>query len=267
MTAYPLPPGCMRDEATGVCYRLDGPSDGIALMVTLPLMASFEAIFGPELAPVRRGYLDRLCDRYRVLTVDYPSIGGSRDIAPADLQADRVCADLLGVARSAGFTRFAYWGHSWGGGVGLQMASRSDRLTALVVGGWPPLGGPYRALLEAARHKQAEPDASSLKVLRSAAQYAQWIHYTASVLDWPEREALERMACPRMVIFGSDGDLVEAGLPIPIASIIRQHRDELIALGWRVHEVPDQGHGLCMQPEQVVPPVRTFLDQMLAGAA
>lgn len=267
MTGYPLPPGGVLDEASGVCYRLDGPADGIPLMITLPLMASFEALFGPELAPVRQGYLDRLCDRYRVLTVDYPSIGGSRDIAPAELSADRVCADLLAVASHAGFARFAYWGHSWGGGVGLQMASRSDRLTALVVGGWPPLGGPYRPLLEAARRKQAAPEASSLKVLRSAAQYAQWVHYTASVLDWPERQAIERLACPRMVVFGSDGDLVEAGLPIPIASTIRQHRDQLVALGWTVHEVPGQGHGLCMQPEQVLPPVRRFLDRTLIEAA
>lgn len=251
------------DAHTGVFHALHGPARGRPLLVTLPLMASFEAIFGPALAPVLQGYLDRLTDRYRVLLVDYPSIGRSRDIAPEDLTAERVCADLLGVARAAGFDRFAYWGYSWGGNVGLQLATRTDRLDALVVGGWPALGGPYEALLAAARRKLPDPEPSSRVVLRHPAQYAQWIHYGESIAGWPEREAVARIACPRLNVFGSQGDLVEAGIPVPIASSIRAHRGELEAQGWQVHEIAGQGHGLCMQPEVAVPPVRRFLDEVL----
>jgi pimeloyl-ACP methyl ester carboxylesterase len=251
------------DPVTGVFFALHGPPSGRPLMVTLPLMASFGAIFGAELEPVLGGYLDQLTDRYRVLLVDYPSIGHSRDIAPAELTADRVCADLLRVASAAGFARFAYWGYSWGGNVGLQLATRTDRLDALVVGGWPALGAPYAELLQAARLKLPHPEPSSLKVLRSPAQYAQWIHYGQSIEVWPEREAVARITCPRLNVFGSEGDLVEAGISVPIASRIRAHRGELEALGWRVHEIPGQGHGLCMQPEVAVPPVRTFLDEVL----
>lgn len=252
------------DPATGVFHAVHGPADGRPLMLTLPLMASFGEIFGAELQPVLDGYLDRLTDRYRVLLVDYPSIGRSRDIAPEALTADRVCADLLGVATSAGFEQFAYWGYSWGGNAGLQLATRTDRLIALVVGGWPALGAPYDALLAAARAKLPNPEPSSLKVLRHPAQYAQWIHYGQSIAGWPEREAVSRIACPRLNVFGGEGDLVEAGFPVPIASCIRRHRDELEALGWRVHEIPGHGHGLCMQPEVAVPPVRAFLDEVLA---
>ena len=46
-----------------------------------------------------------------------------------------------------------------------------------------------------------------------------------------------------------------------IASCIRAHRGDLEAMGWRVHEIPGHGHGLCMQPEVAVPPVRRFLDE------
>jgi pimeloyl-ACP methyl ester carboxylesterase len=233
-------------------------------MVTLPLMASFEAVFGAEMAPVLNGYLERLTDRYRVLLVDYPSIGRSQDIPPEGLTADRVCTDLLEVARAAGFSRFAYWGYSWGGNVGLQLATRTDRLDALVVGGWPALGGPYAELLAAARRKLPNPEPSSLKVLRSPAQYAQWIHYGESLEGWPEKRAVAGINCPRLNVFGSDGDLVEAGVPVPIASRIREHQGELERMGWRVHEVESQGHGLCMQPEMAVPPVRRFLDEVLA---
>ena len=251
------------DPSTGVFHALHGPPQGRPLMITLPLMASFGEIFGAEMEPLLQGYLDRLTDRYRVLLVDYPSIGRSRDIAPEDLSADRVCADLLGVARAAGFGRFAYWGYSWGGNVGLQLAARTDRLDALVVGGWPALGGPYETLLEAARRKQPNPEPSSLKVLRSPAQYAQWIHYGQSIAGWNERDAVAQITCPRMNVFGSEADLVEAGLAVPIASRIRAHRGELQALGWHVHEVTGHGHGLCMQPDVAVPPVRAFLDEVL----
>lgn len=252
------------DPATGIHHELHGPADGRPLLITLPLFASATEIFGPEFEPVLQGYLERLTDRYRVLLVDYPGIGRSRDIAPAELTADRVCADLLAVATAAGFGRFAYWGYSWGGNVGLQLAGRTDRLTALVIGGWPPLEAPYAALLAAARRKLPAPEPSSLKVLRSPAQYAQWIHYGESLAGWNEAEAVRRIACPRMVVVGAEGDLVEAGEPLPIASTVRRLRPELKALGWTVYEIDGQGHGVCMQPGLVVPPVRRFLDHVVA---
>jgi len=233
-------------------------------MITLPLMASFGEIFGADMAPVQQHYLDQLTDRYRVLLVDYPSIGRSRDIEPEALTASRVCADLIGVATAAGFDRFAYWGYSWGGNVGLQLACRTDRLSALVVGGWPALGAPYVELLAAARLKLPNPEPSSRLVLRHPGQYAQWIHYGNSIRDWPERQAVERITCPRLNVFGSEGDLLEAGIPIPIASSIRRCRRDLEALGWRVHEVLGQGHALCMSADVAVAPVRAFLDEVQA---
>ena len=57
--------------------------------------------------------------------------------------SDRVRADILAVADAAAADRFAWYGYSCGGVVGLQLAARTDHLTALVCGGWPPLGAPY----------------------------------------------------------------------------------------------------------------------------
>lgn len=249
------------DPHTGVFYAMHG--QGQPLMITLPLMASHTAIFGPGAQAMLDGYLERLTDRYHVLLVDYPSIGGSRDIAPRDLTADRVCADLLGVASAAGFDRFAYWGYSWSGAVGLQLAARTDRLTALVIGGWPPLDGPYREILTAARIKRPNPEPSSLKILRSPAQYAQWIAYYESMLDWSEGDSVARIVCPRMVYFGGEGDLVEAGVPVTIASNIRRHRGALEVQGWAVREIVGQDHGGAAMPAPAVPLVRAFLDEVL----
>jgi hypothetical protein len=102
-----------------------------------------------------------------------------------------------------------------------------------------------------------------MKVLRNKAQYAQWIHCYESLQGWNEREAVARIACPRLVYFGAEGDLVEAGIPVPIASSIRQQRGGLTAAGWAVHEIAEQAHGVCMLPALVVPPVAAFLDTAL----
>ena len=246
------------DPRTGVHYALHG--SGHPLMIGLPLMASHTEIFGAASVALLNGYLDRLTDRYRVLLIDYPSIGGSREIAPGELTVDRVCADLLGVATAAGFDRFTYWGYSWSGAVGLQLAARTERLSALVVGGWPPLGAPYAEILEATRRKQAAPEPSSMTILRNAAQYRQWETYYASMIDWNEAASVAAIACPKLVMFGSKGDLVEAGVPVNIASAIRSHRAELEAQGWEVVEILGHGHGVTVLPELVVPPVRRFLD-------
>jgi len=253
------------DPATGVHYELHG--QGEPLLIGLPLMASNAEIFGAAGAAVARGYLDRLTDRYRVLLVDYPSIGKSRDIPPPALTVDRVCDDLLGVASAAGFDRFAFWGYSWSGAVGLQLASRTDRLSALVIGGWPPLHAPYAEILEVAERRRDNPEPASMVVLRGVQQYAQWSHYYRSMGAWDEAQAVARIACPKMVYWGALGDLLEAGIALPVASTIRAERERIIALGWTLVELPGHGHGVAMHPELVVPPVAAFLDRALGVGA
>ena len=248
--------------STAIHYELHGA--GIPLFLGFPLMASHADIFGADGAAVLRGYLDRLTDRYRVLLVDYPSIGKSGSIPEADLTADRVCADLLAVADAAGFDRFAWWGFSWGGAVGLQLASRTDRLSALVCGGWPPLGGQYAALLQASREAAANPPASSMVVLRKASQYVQWVTFYESLRDWPEADAVARITCPRMTFAGSSGDPTAGyDVPVGIATAIRERRADLEALGWWVREIPGRDHSVCLDPGTVVPIVREFLDSVL----
>ena len=250
-------------ERATVHYRCVGPGDGAPVLITLPLMASHTEIFGGESAVVVDGYLDRLTDAYRVLLVDYPNIGRSTSPPAHEMTADRVCSDLLAVVDAAGFDRFVYWGYSWGAAAGLQLATRTDRLLAFVIGGWPPLGAQYRDILEAARNQLDDPSPSARVVLREPAQYAQWVTFYESVLDWPERAAVEGISCPRMVFFGEQGDVDPGGENILIASTLRERRRDLEGLGWRVHEIPGREHSVCVDPAVVVPPVRAFLDEAM----
>src|SRR5258708_2421210 len=115
----------------------------------------------PELA-LLKGHLDRLTDRYRVLVMDYPKIApgiGQGEMVPAsELTVERYCADMLDVADAAGFDCFAWWGYSMGGLMGLQLAARSRRVSALVCGGWPPLGGQYQEMLDFFRLMKTYPN-------------------------------------------------------------------------------------------------------------
>lgn len=248
-------------------FRCVGPEGGVPLMLGLPLMASHTDIFGPDSAATIDGYLDRLTDTYRVLLLDYPNIGGSTSPPPNEMTAQRVCSDLLATADAAGFGNFVYWAYSWGAAAGLQLASRSDRLSALAIGGWPPLGGQYRDILNAARSQVDDPPESARVVLREPAQYAQWVTFYESVLDWPEERAVASIDCPRMVVFGGQGDVDPGGEDIRIAGTLRERRHELERLGWKVHEIPERDHSVCLDPSAVVPPVRAFLDAVLSRTA
>lgn len=247
-------------SATGVYYELHGSEHGVPLFLGFPIVASHVEVFGKESAATLRGFLGRLTDRYRVLLVDYPSIGKSPSIPPDELTADRVCADHLSVADAAGFHRFIWWGYSWGGQVGLQLSSRTDRLSALVVGGWSPLGGPYAEILRASLVSVKNVPASAMVVLRQPEQYAQWVTYNQSVQDWPEAQAVARIQCPRMAYAGAEAEAESSGVDIPYKSRLCERRSELEAMGWRVELIAGRGHHVGLEPEIVVPIVREFLD-------
>lgn len=196
---------------------------------------------GPTLIAFDRApkrYFDRFADAYRVIVMD----GSGQDA----LTADRVCADILEVADEVGADRFAWYGFSWGGVVGLQLASRTNRLTALVCGGWPPLEAQYRETLAV-----TEIEASAART------------FYRSIANWDERAAVSKLTCPRMTFAGTKDAFVVDGYPIHIGASITDHRDELEHMGWTVRMVEGFGHELGARPDVVVPLIREFLDPLL----
>jgi len=228
-------------------------------MLAYPIVASTM----PEdpTGAVRRAYLDRLTDGYSVIVMDYPDqgpdVGKSRRIAGRELTVQRVCDDMLAVADAAGFERFAWWGYSWGAVVGLQLASRSARLTALVCGGWPPLGAPYAPTLQIARAVAASPPSGF------PLPPEQFVTFYESVENWPEHDVIRNITCPRMAFAGTADELEVSGVKVRIGATIREHRAELERLGWQVVEFTGRDHSVYMDPETVVPSVRRFLDTLI----
>jgi pimeloyl-ACP methyl ester carboxylesterase len=221
---------------------------------------------------------------FRAVTADYEG-HLARHPKPATLTASAVSADLLARAEAAGVERFAYYGYSWLALAGLQLALRTDRLTALVMGGFPPLGGPYAAMREvtAAAHRMAvanqghrfaaaEPgDWDAAEVTATPDQTAQYVTLYESLRDFDERAALDRLRVPRLAFAGAD-DTVTYGpkwgdIRVAIGEPLARHRTDLAAMGWTVEVIPGADHLSAMGAGTVLPILTPWLTQVSAPVA
>jgi pimeloyl-ACP methyl ester carboxylesterase len=197
-----------------------------------------------------RGYYDQLTDRYRVVVIADPAIDNS-PAGIASLTADRVCADILAVADAAGVDRFAWYGFSFGSVVGLQLASRTSRLSALVCGGWPPLGGQYAETLAFTEEEAAQGRATPA------------LTFYRSIRGWPERDAVSKFTFPRMAFAGNRDEFVAGDQRIRIGPIIAEQRADLERMGWTVQLIDGFGHELGGRPDVIMPILKRFLDPTL----
>ncbi len=208
---------------------------------------------------------------FRVIAADYEGHLAAHPKADT-LTADNVAADLLAIADAAEVSRFAYYGYSWLALAGLQLALRTDRLSALVMGGYPPLDGPYEAMLRvtraahqmalANRDNPATPvdvqagDWDSVEVTQRPEQTQQYVTLYESLRDFDDRAALDRLAVPRLVFAGANDTIVYGpkwdDATVVIADAIAQHREELETHGWSVTLVPDADHMKAMQATAVL---------------
>jgi pimeloyl-ACP methyl ester carboxylesterase len=237
-----------------------------------------------------RSLIDRLGDAFRVVAFDYEG-HLLRVPKPDTLTPDNVASDLLAVADAAGADRFAYYGYSWLALAGLQLAIRTDRLSALVMGGFPPIGGPYMQMLAVttATHAMAspasapspqpsaeppdepagEPDWSQVEVSLTEAQTRQFVTLYQALQGFDDVAAQAQIRCPRLCFVGSadeiDYDERWGGVHVSMTGPVIDRRAELEALGWQVRVLEGLDHTQAMQAAQVVPILRPWLITQLGG--
>jgi pimeloyl-ACP methyl ester carboxylesterase len=237
-----------------------------------------------------RSLIDRLGDAFRVVAFDYEG-HLLRMPRPDTLTPDNVASDLLAVADAADADRFAYYGYSWLALAGLQLAIRTDRLSALVMGGFPPIGGPYMQMLAVttATHAMAspasapspqpsaeppdepagEPDWSQVEVSLTEAQTRQFVTLYQALQGFDDVAAQAQIRCPRLCFVGSadeiDYDERWGGVHVSMAGPVIDRRAELEALGWQVRVLEGLDHTQAMQAAQVVPILRPWLITQLGG--
>lgn len=137
----------------------------------------------------RAGYVERLAKEFTVVTVDIRGNGDSdKPSSPEAYQFERINADILAVADAVKAPRFALWGFSYGANVGRYLASRSDRVNAMVYIGinfGPAVGGRF---LDAVKKMPAPPV---------------WI---TAMLTYPPVEPAD-MRCPTLWLVGSNNEI------------------------------------------------------------
>jgi pimeloyl-ACP methyl ester carboxylesterase len=203
---------------------------------------------------------------HRVVSADYEGHRAAHP-APQTLTADALSSDLLAIADAAGVARFAYYGYSWLALAGLQLAIRTDRLTGLAMGGFPPLGGPYAAMLAVTRaaHRQslhnvgksptdpAPGDWDSAEVTAPPEQTGQYLTLYESLQDFDETEV--RLNIPRFAFAGAD-DVIQYGAKwdharVDIGPALASHREELERQGWTVEVLENKDHLTAMHADVV----------------
>lgn len=215
---------------------------------------------------------------FRVIAADYEAHLAQHP-KPLTLTAHAVAADLLAVADAADADRFAYYGYSWLALAGLQLAVRTDRLTALAMGGFPPLGGPYGPMLTVTRaaHRMAlanrdkQPDAAEVRpgdwdaveVTQAPDQTQQYVTLYESLENFDERAALDRLGIPRLAFAGARDNIAYGpqwdSARVAIADALSGHRDELVERGWTVELVPDADHLSAAHAATVLPILTPWL--------
>jgi pimeloyl-ACP methyl ester carboxylesterase len=239
-----------------------------------------------------RSLIDGLADAYQVVAFDYE--GHVLQVPKPDtLTPDNLAGDFLAVADAAGVERFAWYGYSWLALAGLQLAIRTDRLTALAMGAWPPLGGPYAEMLrvtlathdlasapsnarqgatgDATATPASEPasspeelDWSTVEVTLSEAQTRQFVTLYQALEGFDDHSVLPRLSCPRLCFVGSADEIDYGqrwgGVHVSIAGPLVQRRAELEAAGWQVQVLDGLDHTQAMQAANVLPVLRPWLD-------
>ncbi|MER7129334.1 alpha/beta fold hydrolase [Streptosporangium saharense] len=226
--------------------------------------------------------VEGLRDAFTVVAFDYEGHVLANP-KPETLTPANITRDLLAVADAAGADRFAYYGYSWLALSGLQLALRTDRLSALVMGGFPPLGGPYVEMLRVteATHEMAlsgppkkapqasqAGDWSSVEVTLSTDQTRQFVTLYEDLKGFDDRVVQERITCPRLCFAGSADDIEYderwGGVRVGIASAIVGRRTEIESLGWDVTVLEGLDHMGAMQPPAVLPVVRPWLEAKIS---
>ncbi|GIH23761.1 hypothetical protein Aph01nite_20710 [Acrocarpospora phusangensis] len=216
-----------------------------------------------------------LSAEFRVVAFDYEAHVMAH---PKTLTPDNLAHDLLAVADAVNAESFGYYGYSWLALSGMQLALRTRRCAALVMGGYPPIGGPYAEMLEVTRasyrlaveERDAPPrgpvevgDWDNVSVGASPEQAGQFLALYESLQDFDDVAAQDRLGCPRLCFAGS-ADVIDyspkwGGVRVDIAGPLVQRRTELEKFGWEVHVFDGLDHMAAMRAERVVPLIRPWL--------
>jgi pimeloyl-ACP methyl ester carboxylesterase len=224
-----------------------------------------------------RNLIDGLKDKARVIAFDYEGHVMAHP-KPDTLTPANLTRDFLAVADAAQADTFAYYGYSWLGLSGLQLAVATPRLNGLALGGWPPIDAPYAEMLKvttagwelATGKRQSQGEDAWADASLQPDQARQFLTLYRSLENFDDRKA--EAAIPKdtekVAIVGEKDEIqygptwgdVFVSLAVPTINA----KDELEARGWEVHVLDGLDHTTAMLPNAVLPILRPWLERIAA---
>jgi pimeloyl-ACP methyl ester carboxylesterase len=227
-------------------------------------------------ANAMKPWVDGLGDEYRLIFIEYPG-----EVKLYTLTPPTVARDFLAVADAAGAKEFAYYGYSWGAVTGLQLAIRTNRMTAFIAGGFPMVHGPYAEMLKMDRAAaegrniwdwgdqewgEGSGGADSAWTREQWEAYRtpwelvrQYMTYYEGLQSFDDRAAQQRIRCPRFNFVGGKDVVGTDEFRTDISQTVRAHRDELASFGWTVEILEGLNHLGAMAPSTAIPVIRQWL--------
>ena len=248
-------------DGTDIWFETHGDPRRPAIFLGPHFYASFGRTDGDD----TQSWIDGLKEEFFLITADYPrGFGRTGHPLGMDFTPDVAAEEYARIADAAGVGRFGWVGYSYGGAMGVQVACRSGRVSALAVGGFPPLQAPFREMVEITTRMAASPPPGwdvDPKLLWSS------VGFYTPLQNWRERDEVSKLTIPRMAFMGTADEGVPAqGVDTPLAVILREAQHELDAMGWRIAWLEGGDHMTTIQASMSLPVVRDFLRTSLSGS-
>ena len=200
-----------------------------------PLIAEVAETF----ARYKQAYINALGSKFRLIFIEYPG----NEPKLYTLTPAAVARDYLAIADAAGAEEFAYAGFSWGCVTGLQLALRTDRMTALACGGFPVLDGIYEDMLTTTRAMASGPASLYGLEANSPENGRQFLTYYEGLQSFDDRLIQDALDIPRLNWIGDQDLPTLNGEPLThMGRLIVRSRAELETAGWDVKIIPGKNH-------------------------
>lgn len=135
-------------------------------------------------------------------------------------------------------------GFSFGAVIGYQLTLHCDRVAALVMGGFPPLEGPYAEMLQLSSTICTEGGSYyGMKMPVTGDLHRQFVTYYERMQEFDDRAAASQLGCPRLAYMGdADRPDLNGETLTDMGQIVQRNQAELESLGWKVQIHPGKGH-------------------------
>lgn len=260
---------------------------------TIMLPVTKESVYGQEAEYLKlwevdpelgKHFVEGLVDNFQILYFDYE---GHRlqHPNPENLTPESIVKDFLTIADEMNVMKFSYYGYSWLALIGLQLAIRTDRLESLIMGGYPPIDGPYKEMMVVTNktHQQAlknqnssvideqnhigpeKIDWDNIQVKLDTNQTKQFVTLYKNLMDFNDREIQHKLVFPRLAFAGEKDTIVFGenfgNVTVDIVGILQKNKQELEHLGWDIEILKghDMDHTKAMQPVTVLSLIRPWL--------